>query len=191
MKFEEMRKIWNEQDQQHEYKIDSKQLYEHIQHKKNKASLFVSKMEWILIGANVIAGGSLLVMNLMERAAEKYPIVVGLAMLAAAIYIYTRRLYRLKHENRFDRTMLGDLDHAISNATYRARLSYGMLIYFVFIALLVIGNAFYVEKSLWKLILIADFFAIALFLGRWEYKSWHLADKQRLKAMREKLVEQV
>lgn len=191
MRFEEMKKIWNDQDQQHAYVIDEEKLYEKIQLKKDKASRLISKVEWVLIGSNVMAGGSILVMNSTDYIGNVYANGIGLLMLAAGIYIYTRRLHRLKHENRFDRTMLGDLDHAISNATYRARLSYGMLIYFVFIALLVIGNAFYVEKSLWKLMLIAGFFAIALFLGKWEYKSWHLADKQRLKAMREKLVEQV
>jgi hypothetical protein len=191
MKLEEMKKIWNDQDQQHTYVIDEEKLYENIQLKKDKASRLISKVEWMLISSNVIAGGSILVMNFTDYIGNVYANGMGLLMLAAGIYIYTRRLHRLKHENRFDRTMLGDLDHAISNATYRARLSYGMLIYFVFIALLVIGNAFYVEKSLWKLMLIAGFFAIALFLGKWEYKSWHLADKQRLKAMREKLVEQV
>ena len=191
MKFEDMKKIWVEQDQQHTYVIDEKKLYENIQMKKKKGSHLVSTVEWMLISANAISGGSILMMNFTTHTENMYAIMAGLLMLAAAIYIYTRRLHRLKNENRFDRPILGDLDQAIRNATYRARLSYGMLIYFACIALLVIGSAYYVEKPIWKLMLIAGFFAIALILGRWEYRSWHLADKQRLKAMRKKLVEQV
>ncbi|MFZ1809379.1 MAG: hypothetical protein WAU36_19255 [Cyclobacteriaceae bacterium] len=189
MKFEDMKKIWDKQDQQHKYVIDEKKLHESIQQKKRKSSRFVSKVEWILIFANGIAGGTIVAMNFIEKRGDIYANALGLVMLAAGIYIYTRRLHRLKHENRFDRTMLGDLDHAISNATYRARLSYGMLIYFLVVAALTLGNAIHEDKSWLKIGLIVVFFVITWFLGRWEYKAWHLANKKRLMAMRDKLME--
>lgn len=189
MKFEDMKKAWSEHH--HKFEIDEKKLHESIKHKKKKSSRFVSQVEWILIFANLIAGGTIVAMSFVEKSGEIYANALGLVMLAAGIYIYTRRSHRLKHENRFDRTMLGDLDHAISNATYRARLSYGILIYFLFVAVLTVSNAIYEDKSWLKIGLIIVFFAITWLLGRWEYRSWHLADKQRLEAMRKKLVEPV
>ncbi|MEQ9413515.1 MAG: hypothetical protein RIF39_06775 [Cyclobacteriaceae bacterium] len=191
MKFEDMKKIWDEQDQQHKYVVDEKKLHETIQMRKRKGSRYVSKMEWMLIFANVLAGGVIIVMNFIKTSGDIYANGLGVLMLAAGIYIYTKRNHRLKNENRFDRTMLGDLDHAISNANYRARLSYGMLIYFIFVAILSIGNAMEEEKSLEKIGLIVVFFVITWFLGRWEHKAWHVANKKRLISMRDKLVEPI
>lgn len=178
MKFEEMKKIWNEQDQKHEYVIDEKVLHESIQMKKRKSSRFVSKMEWMMIGTNLLSGGAIISMNFIKHYGDIYVNTLGVLMLATAAFVYFRRLHRLKNENRFDRSMLGDLDHAINNATYRARLSYGMLIYFVFVSILVMANAIYEEKSALKIVLIAAFLITVWFLGRWEHRSWHLAHKK-------------
>lgn len=191
MKFEDMKKIWNEQDQKHQYVIDEKVLHESIQAKKRKSSRFVNKMEWILIGTNSFSGGVLIVMNFIKHVDGYYTNALGVLMLATAVFIYFRRSHRLKNENRFDRSMLGDLDHAINNATYRAQLSYGMLIYFVLVAILVMGNAIYEETSALKIALIAAFLIVVWFLGRWEHRSWHLAHKKRLELMKVKLMESV
>ncbi len=191
MKIEDMKKIWNEQDQQHMYVIDEERLQHSIHEKKRKGSKIVSKMEWMLISSNLLAGSMIISMNFIKSAGDIYSNLLGLVMLLTAVYIFFKRLQRLKHENRFDRTMLGDLEHAIANATYRTRLSYGMLIYFILVAVLVLGNAFYEHKSIGQIILITVFLAITWILGRWEHRGWHLANKKKLEAMRDKLVETI
>lgn len=144
-----------------------------------------------MILANMVAGGMIISMNFIKHRGDLYTNLLGMAMVGAAIYVYLRRLHRLRNESRFDRTMLGDLEHAISNATYRARLSYTMLMYFVVVTLLIILSAIHEEKSLAQILLLTAFCVIAWFLGRWEHRSWHLANKKRLEAMREKLVESI
>jgi hypothetical protein len=191
MKFEDMKKIWDEQSQQHLYVIDENALQKSIQIKKNGASRFINKMEWFMILANLVAGGMIITMNFIKHPGDYYANLLGIAMIGAAIYVYLRRLQRLRNENRFNRTMLGDLEHAISNATYRARLSYTMLMYFVMVTLLIILNAIHEEKSLAQILLLTAFCVIIWLLGRWEHRSWHLANKKRLEAMREKLIESV
>lgn len=191
MKFEEMKKIWNDQKQDHSYVIDEAQLRNTIDKKKRKTSRLVSKMETFGIMANVSAGGFVLISNFVEQKGYVLANIMGMLMLATAGYIYFMRTKRLKSENQFDRTMLGDLEHAINNATYQMRLSFSMLLVFIPIGLLVIGNVIEAGKSPVIIFLIVAFMVVVLFLGRWEHRSWHVARKKRLEAMRDKLLEKV
>ncbi|HCM75934.1 MAG TPA: hypothetical protein DIS90_06105, partial [Cytophagales bacterium] len=183
--------IWNEQDQQHQYVIDEQLLQENIQRKKRKGSRFVNKMEWAMIFSNLLAGGSIIGMNMIRHNTHPYVSALGAVMLAAAVYVLIIRQKRLKNENRFDRTMLGDLDHAINNANYRARLSYSMLIYWILFSLLMLGTAILEGWSVMQVTGIAVFCIVVGLLGRWEHKSWHVANKKRLEALKSKLMEAV
>jgi hypothetical protein len=189
MRFEEMKKIWDEQNKEHVFAIDEKQLHQNIEEKKRKSSALVGRIEIILIVVNSLASSTIIGLNVVQRKGNIFENAMALLMLATAIYIIFRRAHRLKNENRFDRTMLGDLDHAISNATYQAQLSYGMLINSVIIGILLFLNAVAEDKSPGLLFLIIALFAITIYLSRWEHRSWHVARKKRLEGMRAKLVE--
>jgi len=188
MKFEEMKKIWDEQNKQHLFVIDEKRLQQNIEMKKRASSKLVSKIEIMLLVVNILSGSMVLGLNI-QQATNVFNNVMGLLMLATAAYVFIKRSQRLKSENRFDRSMLGDLDHAISNATYQARLSYSMLFYAVAIGVLMFLNAMVENKSFTVLLAIAAGFAVTIYLARWEHRGWHLARKKRLVAMREKLME--
>lgn len=189
MKFEDMKKIWDEQNQQHVYVVDEKQLHKSIQAKKYGTSEFVNRMEWMMILANVLAGVVIIFMNFNSHVVNIYSYILGCFLLLSASFIYSRRLKRLKDENRFDRSILGDLEHAISNANYRANLSYLMLLLFIPVGLLTVASAINEDKSIGTIFFIAVFVIVMWFIGRWEHRSWHLANKKRLEAMKEKLVE--
>ena len=44
-------------------------------------------------------------------------------MLGSALFMLVNRIRRIKRNNQFDRSMSGDLDHAIAVATYQVRIS--------------------------------------------------------------------
>lgn len=188
MKFEEMKKIWDEQNKELLFVIDEKRLQQNIEEKKRKSSTLVSKIEIMLIAVNIFSGSIVLGIN-FQHPANLFNNAMGILMWAIAVYIFFKRGQRLKNENRFDRSLLGDLDHAISNATYQARLSYGMLFYCAGIGVLMFLNAMAENKSVTVLLVITVLFAITIYLARWEHRGWHLARKKRLEAMRAKLVE--
>jgi len=188
MKFEEMRTIWDEQNKQHLFVVDEKLLQQNIEGKKRSSSNLVSRIEIMLIVVNIFSGSIVLGLNI-QHAANLFNNAMGILMLATAMYLYFKRSSRLKSENRFDRTMLGDLDHAIANATYQARLSYGMLFYVMAIGILMFLNAMAENKSFTILLAITILFAITIYLASWEHRGWHVARKKRLEAMRAKLVE--
>jgi hypothetical protein len=189
MKFEEMKKIWDEQNQEHLYVIDEKRLHDNIKVRKQKGSKLINRMEWFLIAVNFLTGTFLLTTVIIEKESDLFINTLVVVMLGAALFIYSRHRARLKNENRFDRSMLGDLDHAIANATYQARLSYSMLIYFVLVWILVFLSAINSQSSMKMMIFLGVMFVVFLFLGSWEHKAWHLGRKKRLESMRAKLVE--
>lgn len=188
MKFEDMKKIWDEQREEHVYVINEQQLHENIKSRKQGASRMVNKMELFLLGVNGITGATLIVLNYVDRSGEVlFGTLMGLFLLGMAAFIWVRRRTRLKHENRFDRTMLGDINHAIENATYQVRLSYAMLLTVVPVFSLAFMGAWKEGKSPVVLGFIAAMFVLAFFLGRWEHRGLHVARKKRLEAIREKL----
>lgn len=191
MKFEEMKKIWNEQNQAHMYVIDEKMLQDNIQAKKRVASRFINKMEWFIIIANSCTALTLGIANYFKSQNSLLTYLMAIALLCSVAYVIYRRQHRLKNENLFDRTLLGDLEHAISNATYRARLSSWLLMYWIVFGILFVSNFIVAEESLLVILLATAFSIIIWFLGRWEHRSWHLANKRRLEAMKEKLMESV
>ncbi len=191
MKFEDMKKIWDEQKQQHLYVIDEKLLHENILAKKRGASRFINRMEWLAIFANLFAGGVIITANMYSHPGAVYVNFTGIVMIAAAVYFFIRRLIRIKNDNQFDRTMLGDLEHAIRNASYRAQLSFILLMYWIIFGILFVIVFIQEGKSLLQISLAIVFCIVVWFLGRWEHRSWHLANKKRLEAMRKKLIESV
>ena len=191
MKFEDMKKIWDEQNQTHLYVIDEKLLQQSIQTKKSGASRFINKMEWFIIMANSLAAAAILIANFLNYPGHIYAYLMSITLLGSVVYTIYRRSHRLKNENRFDRTLLGDLEHAISNATYRAQLSSWLLTYWVVFGILFVLNFINEGKSLWVVLLALAFCILVFFLGRWEHRSWHLPIKKRLEAMKEKLLESV
>ena len=189
MKFEDMKKIWDEQAQEQVYAINQEKLHENIRSRKRNASRMVDRIELFLIGVNGIVGVGLFVLNLVERQKGLfYGLALGIVLIAMAVLIVIWRNRRLKDEKQFDRTMLGDLEHAISNATYQARLSHIMLSMVIPVFAFTILAAWLEQKPIEVLAVIALLFVAATVLGRWEHRSIHVKRKKRLLAMRDMLV---
>ena len=60
MKFEDMKKIWDEQAQEQVYAINQEKLHENIRSRKRNASRMVDRIELFLIGVNGIVGVGLI-----------------------------------------------------------------------------------------------------------------------------------
>lgn len=190
MNFEDMKKIWDTENQEHVFVLDQGQLSELINSKKINASRTINRIEILLMMVNMFTGVLILVLNVIKVPSTNiFVYLLAAFMFGSAGYIAFNRMRRLKDESRFDRTTLGDLDHAIANATYQANLSWVMLLTVVPVFALSFLSAFYSNKSPLALIAITILFVVAFFLGRWEHRGWHVARKRRLIAMRNKLVQ--
>ena len=85
--------------------------------------------------------------------------------------------------------MLDTLDEAIHNATYQARLSKTILIWYLLgMAIISISMLIVEGKSIWLISVMIVFFVFALFVGKWEQRVFHDRYRDELVAFKEKLI---
>lgn len=182
-----MQKIWNAESQQYAYAINEKMMREKVMRKKAGASKKVSRIEIFLMLVNASAGSFILGKNLLVNIHNPYLYGLTGILYLATLVIFWQRQKRLKEDNNYERNMLGDINHAIKNATYQERLSLLALGYAMPVFGLVWFSAYEDQKSMAFLIGIAAFFLITIALSVMEYYMIHRRHRQRLEAMRQLL----
>src|SRR6185436_10668260 len=119
---------------------------------------------------NITTGLFVLGMALSRSAANIFTYLLTAWTVITALYVLVSRIHRRKNENRFDRSMLGDLHHAISNATYQVRLSGLMIWNCLPIGILLLLDFWENGKlSVWIAILTPIFFGLVYYASRWEH----------------------
>ena len=183
-----MQKIWNADSQQYAYAIDEDAMYQRIQRKRRGSRRAVNKMEWGLMGVNILAGSLVLVKNILMDIHNPYVYGMTAILYVASAYIFWRRQQRLAGENQFDRSISGDLDHAIRNAQYRERLSFMAFFYAVPMFTLLFWMAYQDDKSVIFLVGIGVFFVLTIVLSIFEHRYIHMRYRKRLEAMKKMLL---
>jgi hypothetical protein len=123
MEFDEMKKIWDEQNNRPLYAIDEKALHNHIHSKMNVILRFTNISEWGLIIIYLGTGIALLRLNPVNAGANVFLWLEAVWMFITVVYLVVGHIRRIKANRRFDRSIHGDLNHAIFLAGYQMRLS--------------------------------------------------------------------
>jgi len=123
MEFDEMKKVWDAQNNQPLYALDEKALYNRIQSKMKTLRHFTSISEWMLIMINLGTGAVLLGFNTFIPGSNIFLALEAAWMFGLVVYLVVSRIRRVKASRQFDRSIHGDLDHAISLAGYQMRIS--------------------------------------------------------------------
>ena len=123
MEFDEMKKIWDAQNSQPLYTIDEKALYNRIQSKMNTVLRFTSIGEWLLIMINLGTGAILLGHNPIKPGSNIFLFLEAAWLFAIVVYLLVSHIRRIKASRQFDRSIRGDLNHAIFLASYQMRIS--------------------------------------------------------------------
>jgi hypothetical protein len=175
MEFEELQKIWDSQSEKPLYAIDEKALHNRILLKKKQAYHISNISELLVILVNSGAGCFILALNLSNQNGNVAIYVLAAWMFASALYVLVSRISRIRGESQFDRSLRGDLSHAISMAMYQVRLSQLMrwnILPIGILSLLGIG--------------IFVFFALAYYAGGWEH-GIYIRRKRELELLKAKL----
>lgn len=188
MEFDEMKNIWNKQDNDMMYTINEEVLRKRITVKKRKASHIADFTEKLLIVVNITAGGFVLGLGIIKATGNIFTYSLAALMLFTAGYVLVKRLQRKKWENRFDLSLLGDLNHAIANASYQVNLSQMMIWYALPVAILTALNLGYNGKEFWVVALIIGFFVLAFLASRMEHDIY-VNNKKNLEELRDSLVD--
>ena len=186
MEFEELRKIWDAQNDQPLYAINEKAMYNLILSKKKQAHHITNISELLLIFVNLGAGIMTSAMNLFKQSVNISLYVLSAWMLATALYTLVRRNQRIKGNQQFDRSISGDLSHAISMASYQVRISQIMRWNIVPIAALTLFGLWEGGKPIWIVVIVLLFFGLTYYAGGWEHNIYK-KKKRELEILQKKL----
>jgi hypothetical protein len=186
MEFEELQQIWDLQNNQPLYAINEKALHNRVLAKKNKGYHITNISELLLIIVNIVSGFFILGVNLYKGSSSISMYILAAWMLISAACVLISRIRRIVAKFRFDRSLRGDLNNAISIATYQVRLSQIMRWNIIPIGILVTLIFLEGGKSIW----IAGFMVVAVVLvfyaGNWEHGIYK-SRKKELEILQSKL----
>jgi hypothetical protein len=189
MEFEELQKIWDTQNNQPMYVINEQALHNRIVAKKHHVIHIAGFTEWRLIIANITAGGFILVSNFKSH---HNVFLYGLAiwMFGSALFVLIHRIGRLRDQHRFDRSLSGDLQHALVAASYQVRIARIMRWNVFPIGGLVLLSIWEGGQSIWFSLGVALFF-ILVFYASGREMGIYKAKKRELEVLQKKLQEDV
>ena len=189
MEFEEMQKIWDEQKGETMYAINESALHKSVTRKKNAASRRINKVEIGLVLINTFCSITLFIDALNDP--HNWDYIASAMMMGTVIYMLFLRHRRKKAENTYDRTMIGELDHAIANTNSIIHVSRMMIIgYLIPFSIFYIGKMISLEAPLDKWLLVGGLYLLAYFLIQWERKKMHIPRKVSLEQLKRKLMEE-
>jgi hypothetical protein len=186
MEFDELQKIWDSQTQEPLWVINENAMHKRILTKKAQASHIANFSELLLLAVYVGVSIFIVALNFSKPKPNLVMYLMAAWMLGTALYVVTSRVQRIKSGYTFDRSMLGELNQAISMATYQVRLSRLMRWNIVPIAALSLLGVWEVGQSIWLILGIVVFFTLSYFAGGWEHRIY-VGKKRELEALRKKL----
>lgn len=183
MEFEEMKMIWDQQNQQPLYAYDQEALHKRIRSKLKGSQARVNVTEFALVAICLGTAATLLAIG----SGQFFSYMTMLALVAIAGYTLRRHHLRQKRERQFDRSMLGDLDLAIAQARHLAQQADTFLWWFllpVAIPSLVnmIANA--EQKAPWQWLFVVGCFILSYFVVRLGLRRQHLPRQRELEKLR-------
>ena len=185
MEFEQLQKIWDAQTNQPLYAINEKAMYNIILSKKKKTHHITNISELLLIFVNIGSGIFILGVNYFKQG-NIFLYLLSAWMFGSALYTLVNRIQRKKTGSQFERSMHGDLNHAISVATYQVRISQIMRWNILPIAVLCILGVWGGGKSIWLAAGILFFFAVVFYASGWEHNIYK-RKKRELEILKNKL----
>lgn len=184
MEIEEIKKIWDTQNEQPLYAIDEEAMHRRISAKRKGSSRRSSLNEFGLIAISALTIGVLM----LTGGRGWYDYLASAFLLGIAIYVWRGRLRRRREEARFDRTMLGELDHAISNTeTELKRARTFVWWYLAPLSIPVIYSFADGNTPIWKWFVVPAAFLLAFLVVRASIKYAQEPRLNRLKKLRENL----
>lgn len=188
MEFEDLQKIWDKQNNEPMYAINQDALHKRIKSNKKKASFASNLNEIGLVLIAVVTSTFLFVRNF--ESTSIFTFLPGIVLLLTAVYVLYRRSTRKKQEQQFDRSMLGDLDHAIANVEFEIKRARTFIWwYLVPIAIPVFLNLYMKEASVTKWLIIIGMFILSYVVVQLGLYFAQLPKKRSLQSLRDKLNE--
>lgn len=190
MEFEEMRKVWDSQNNEPLYVINESALHRSILSKKKKAGRVSDLNEIGLILIAIVTSVILLVKNADLDNIYAYPPMI--VLLLTGVYVLIGRKKRKKAEGRFDQTIIGDLDQALSNVKFEITRAKTFIWWYILpISIPAMLNMYMNDASFLKWIVVIGAFILSYFVVRIGLTYSQVPHRNRLLKLREKLLSEI
>lgn len=190
MEFEELKKIWDTQNNKPMFVINEEVLHRTIRKNKKKASWISDINEIGLMLIAVSTSAFLVFKNIDNENIYAYPPAIFL--LITGLYVLIGRIRRKNNEKRFDRSVIGDLDHAISNTDFEINRAKTFIWWYILpVAFPVILNMVMNNASIGKWIFVICGFLLSYLVVRWSLIKSQMPKRKKLLALKKKLLEEV
>ncbi len=186
MEFNEMKKIWDTQNNEPIYGINEAALHRHILAKQRQGYHITHISELLSIIVYGFTGCVVMLMGKGYAAAAIFMYLLAAWMLGSSLYVLVSRIRRINADRQYDRSMLGDLRHAIAVAGYQVGLSRLLRWNMLPVALLILLGLYTGGKSLWAVLGMAVFFVFTWYASGWEHHIYE-SRKRSLEALQDKL----
>ncbi|WP_373520935.1 hypothetical protein [Aquiflexum sp.] len=181
-----MKTIWDSQNNEMLFGINEQAMHNLIQSKMEKGKHITNTSELLMVVVNIIAGSFVLGMNVFKGNENIFMYLLSAWMFGTAFFLLASRVRRIGASKKFDRTMLGDLEQAISVATYQVRFSFLGRWNILPIGSLVALGLWDSGKSMWILAAFIIFFILTNYASGWEHRIYE-GRKRELENLKSKL----
>lgn len=188
MEFEDMKLIWDSQNNEPLFAINQEALHARIQRKSHSINRSLDLVDWIMIGVNLVVG-LVLIVDQWQDQGQAFEFVMPFVYLAFFVYAIYRRFARRQEIRGFENSVLGELEKALWQSDYLIKQSSSMVFWYL-VPVLLLANVTMIlnGKPLWALFVTIVVVPLAYFGGRWEVNKWHLPKKRELEGLREMLL---
>ena len=188
MEFEEMKKIWDSQNNKPMYVIDEKSLHNIVKRKIKAAARKVKTFEYGMIAITLFVTIFSIVDGIRSQSFNDF--LTALAAIGITSYVIIHRRRRRRSENRFGQSLIDGLNNAISNIDYLIKQGTTFVWWYLLpFGIVTIISMTSKPNSIWLWLLIVGGFILAYTLTTWEVRKMHMPKKKSLEALRNTLMQ--
>ncbi len=188
MEFDEMKVIWDNQNNEKLYAVNEDALYTQIKNKGRSVNRLMNFVEMMMIAVN-FGVGLVLFADAWTDGGSEFRYVMPILYILFSFYGLYRRITRRQEEVRFDQTIIGELDKAIWQIDYLIAQGRSIIFWYVLPLALAFSVVMILDgKLLWAIGISAMLFFASYFGAGWETRKWYLPKKKDLESLREMLL---
>ena len=187
MDFEELKVIWDSQENEKMYAINEATLHEYIRKNLKSVTNTMKFFETVITGVNLLVGIWLLIESL-DNDFPSAQLFLAVFYFGFGGYSLIRVFMRREAEKPFEKTVVGDVERAIWRVDYLMAEGKRVINWYLVPLILILGVMAIFDSRLWFSAGMMLVVTVATYYGyRWEFNKIHLPRKQNLNALREKL----
>lgn len=191
MDFEEMKVIWDSQNEEPMYAINQSALQASIKRKTRGFRRQVLLFEFIMILAS-FGGGIVFLLKPIIESANYHQIISAIIFFGASAVFFRSIWQRSKTEHSFEQTLRGDLEKALWQVQYHISRSRALRLGFILPCCIAVLIDFGFEFEVGRIWFVALFLVLlggATFGIEKEIRHCYMPKLRKLEALRETLME--